>query len=105
VRTPERYIEAIEAGRSPEAGFEVLDGAQRELEALQLAVRTADGVPADALAANDIASLVAPTGGGERLVLTPRGRLLANEVAMRLTPPLQSASPVAAPVAGRRSRR
>lgn len=105
VRTPERYIEAIEAGRSPQAGFEVLDDDQRGLEALQLAVRTADGVPAGALPAEDIAPLVAPSDGGDRLVLTPYGRLLANEVAMRLTPPLPAVAAVAAPVAAPRSRR
>ncbi len=40
VRTPERYIEAIEADRSPEAAGERLDPGERRLEALQLAVRT-----------------------------------------------------------------
>ena len=40
VRTPERYIEAIAAGRSPEAGSETLDAETRRLERLQLALRT-----------------------------------------------------------------
>jgi oxygen-independent coproporphyrinogen-3 oxidase len=61
VRTPERYIDAIEHGRSPEAGSERLDPDQRAIEALQLALRTRDGVPA--------------------------GRWLANEVALRLRQP------------------
>jgi putative oxygen-independent coproporphyrinogen III oxidase len=85
VRTPERYISAIDAGRSPEAAGERLDEPSRRLEALQLAVRTRDGVPVGALDEDDLAEL----GGlveqrDSRLVLTEQGRLLANEVAVRL---------------------
>jgi putative oxygen-independent coproporphyrinogen III oxidase len=85
VRTPERYIAAIHAGESPEAAGERLDPDDRRLEALQLAVRTRGGVPASSLPVEDLADLVAvdPTAGG-RAVLTVRGRLLANEVALRL---------------------
>jgi hypothetical protein len=56
----------------------------RAEEALQLALRTRDGVPAAALNEDDpdLAGLV--TRRGDRLVLTMGGRLLANEVAMRL---------------------
>lgn len=85
VRTPERYVRAVEARRDPEAGAEVLDDEARRREALQLSVRTADGVPEQALAEGDredLAGLVVPRGG--RLVLTTGGRLLANEVALRL---------------------
>jgi oxygen-independent coproporphyrinogen-3 oxidase len=82
VRTPERYIEAIAAGRSPEAGSETLDAETRRLERLQLALRTRDGVPEDALP-DDLDDLVEREGG--RVTLTLRGRLLANEVALRLS--------------------
>ena len=82
VRTPERYIEAIEARRSPEAAGERLDPGERRLEALQLSVRTRSGVPAGALPVDDLGDLVAVEG--DRAVLTMRGRLLANEVALRL---------------------
>ena len=41
VRTPERYIDAVEAGRSPEAGREVLTAGQRAFEALPLAAHAA----------------------------------------------------------------
>ncbi|HUR77308.1 MAG TPA: radical SAM family heme chaperone HemW [Acidimicrobiales bacterium] len=83
-RTPERYIAAVAAGESPESGFEELDFQVREQEALQLAVRTRDGVPLGALDAEDpdLAGLVERRG--DRLVLTVSGRLLANEVALRL---------------------
>jgi oxygen-independent coproporphyrinogen-3 oxidase len=92
VRTPERYIDAIAAGRSPEAAGERLHGEARRLEGLQLAVRTRAGVPAAALPTDELGGLVEPAGepgelvepAGERVVLTVRGRLLANEVALRL---------------------
>jgi len=83
VRTPERYIAAIESGRSPVAGSEVLDGRERRLEGLQLSLRTRHGVPASALPFDPaLDGLV--EGDGERARLTLEGRLLANEVAVRL---------------------
>jgi oxygen-independent coproporphyrinogen-3 oxidase len=82
VHTPERYIDAVAAGRSPEAAGETLDDAGRRLEALQLAVRTRQGVPAGSLPVDDLDDLVEIAG--DHAVLTLRGRLLANEVALRL---------------------
>jgi oxygen-independent coproporphyrinogen-3 oxidase len=85
VRTPERYVEAVRSGRSPEAAGERLEPPARRLEALQLAVRTRTGVPAGALAPDDLVVLDGLVERhGERLVLTTQGRLLANEVALRL---------------------
>jgi putative oxygen-independent coproporphyrinogen III oxidase len=90
VRTPDRFVELIEAGRSAESSHESLDDATRTLERLQLQLRTRDGVPVSALATHDVdemAELVqrVPRGEhGERLVLTRAGRLLANEVSLRL---------------------
>ena len=88
VRTPERYVAAVSAGVPAEAAGEELAPPERRLEALQLAIRTRTGVPAGALAAEDRAALdglVVPDG--DRLVLSVRGRLLANEVAVRLRVP------------------
>jgi putative oxygen-independent coproporphyrinogen III oxidase len=84
LRTPERYLDAVEAGESTEAAGEDLDEGTRRLEALQLALRTRDGVPVDALDVADpsLEGLIDVRGG--RAVLTPEGRLLANEVAVRL---------------------
>jgi putative oxygen-independent coproporphyrinogen III oxidase len=82
VRTPERYIALAAAGGSTEAAGEHLDDATRRIEGLQLALRTRDGVPADVLDATDLDGLLEPAG--ERVRLTRSGRLLANEVAMRL---------------------
>ncbi|MEO6989304.1 MAG: radical SAM family heme chaperone HemW [Aquihabitans sp.] len=85
-RTPERYLAAIEGGASPESGDEHLDDDERRVEGLQLAIRTRWGVPAsevsDAVVA-DLDGLV--ERAGDRVVLTPEGRFLANEVAIRLT--------------------
>ena len=84
VRTPERYIAAVTGGESPEAAGERLDPDERRLEALQLAVRTRGGVPAATLPVEDLADLVSVDTAGGQAVLTVRGRLLANEVALRL---------------------
>jgi hypothetical protein len=45
-------------------------------------LRTSEGVPASALDADELDGLVERRG--DRLVLTQRGRLLANEVSLRL---------------------
>ncbi|NCZ88625.1 MAG: radical SAM family heme chaperone HemW [Actinobacteria bacterium] len=85
VRTPDRYIELIESGESAESSHESLDARTRKLERLQLQLRTRDGVPLDALSDEDrseLSELVQPRG--DRLVLTRAGRLLANEVSLRL---------------------
>jgi oxygen-independent coproporphyrinogen-3 oxidase len=83
IRTPDRYIAAIAAGRPATAGEEVLTDEQRRFERLVLALRTPDGVPADALPDHpDLAGLVDRADG--RAVLTVRGRLLANAVTAHL---------------------
>jgi putative oxygen-independent coproporphyrinogen III oxidase len=83
VRTPERYIEAIEQGRSPVGGGEELDDETRTRERWQLALRTDEGVPAAALP-EDPAIEALVERREDRVVLTVPGRLLANEVALRL---------------------
>ena len=84
LRTPERYLDAVESGTSTEASGEDLDEGTRRLEALQLALRTREGVPVAALDLDDpsLDGLLEVHDG--RAVLTPEGRLLANEVAVRL---------------------
>ncbi len=84
VRTPERYVAAVGAGRPTETAGEDLDPETRRIEALQLALRTRDGVPAAALDLDDPALDGLVTVADGRCVLTPTGRLLANEVAIRL---------------------
>ncbi|MFM8268432.1 MAG: coproporphyrinogen III oxidase, partial [Ilumatobacteraceae bacterium] len=88
IRTPERYIEAVRAGRSTRAAGEQLDPETQRLEGLQLALRTREGVPTEALSPADRAEIGHLTAtDGDRLVLTRAGRLLANEVAIRLRDP------------------
>ncbi|MGB8858032.1 MAG: radical SAM family heme chaperone HemW [Ilumatobacteraceae bacterium] len=82
VRTPERYIAAVEAGASTESAGETLDEPTRRLEGLQLAIRMRDGVPASALDTDGLEGLVIAVG--DRVRLTRTGRLLANEVSLRL---------------------
>jgi putative oxygen-independent coproporphyrinogen III oxidase len=83
VRTPERYIALVQKGRSTEAGSEVLSAAQQRFEQRVLALRTPRGVERAAFGdASELSGLVVDRGG--RYVLTVTGRLLANEVVMRL---------------------
>jgi oxygen-independent coproporphyrinogen-3 oxidase len=85
-RVPERYINAIEHGRSPLETTETLAGNDRVIEALELALRTRWGVPNWALPNDpDLKGLVVRRGG--RAVLSVKGRLLMNEVALRLQCP------------------
>ena len=85
LRTPDRYVEAVQEGSTVEAADERLAPADRALEALQLSLRTQRGVPAGSLDADALRGLVEPhPTEADRLVLTVRGRLLANEVALRL---------------------
>ncbi|MEQ1872413.1 MAG: radical SAM family heme chaperone HemW [Ilumatobacteraceae bacterium] len=87
VRTPERYIAAVTQGESTEAASETLDEGTRRTEGLQLAIRMREGVPAaalsvEAMAAEGLEDLI--ESDGVRVRLTQRGRLLANEVSLRL---------------------
>jgi oxygen-independent coproporphyrinogen-3 oxidase len=86
VRTPERYVRLVDQGATGEAAGEDLDPPTRRQEALELALRTSAGVPVDALPGwgsdEVLDDLVVEQD--DRLVLTVRGRLLANEVAARL---------------------
>jgi oxygen-independent coproporphyrinogen-3 oxidase len=86
VRTPDRYIELVRSGADAESAHEILDDEARRLEALQLAIRMHDGVPTTALSVEDrenLDHLLEKTGDG-RLRLNRSGRLLANEVSVRL---------------------
>jgi oxygen-independent coproporphyrinogen-3 oxidase len=85
LRTPDRYIAAVESGETVVAADEHLGPDERALEALQLSLRLRDGVPATALDADELPGLVEPhPSDPDRLVLSVQGRLLANEVALRL---------------------
>jgi oxygen-independent coproporphyrinogen-3 oxidase len=82
VRTPERYVAAVQARESTEAAGENLDDETRRIEGLQLALRMKDGVPLSTLDLDGLDELVVVDG--DRARLTRTGRLLANEVSLRL---------------------
>ena len=87
VRTPERYIDAIAAGISPEASGEMLAVASRAEEAFVLALRTRRGAQISA-PAQQVASELEAAGlirrVSDRITLTRPGRLLASDVTARL---------------------
>jgi len=87
VRTPERYIAAVESGTSAEAGDERLEPLPRAEEACALALRTRFGAPVAGEAAGVVEELAAAgfvRRVDERVVLTTQGRLLASDVTARL---------------------
>jgi oxygen-independent coproporphyrinogen-3 oxidase len=87
LRTPDRYIQAVQAGASAVAGDERLEPGARAEEAFALALRTRGGVDADDVPAATIDDLAAEglvERRDGRLALTLRGRLLASDVTARL---------------------
>ncbi len=91
VKHPAAYADRIAAGASPALEREVLSDDERRCERVLLELRLVDGLPVTALdaagrgqiarlAAEDLVELHA-----ERLVLTQRGRLLADAVVRDLT--------------------
>jgi len=88
VRTPDRYIELVEAGKPAESAAEVLDEEGRRVEGLQLMLRTRDGIARDSFDDPTLdlldGMLVPHENDPDRVVLTRAGRLMANEVSVRL---------------------
>jgi len=93
VKHPAAYASRLEAGESPAAGRETLDASTRRVEGVLLRTRLADGLPTaslDAAGKTAVAGLIgdglvdgaAAIGG--TVVLTLRGRLLADAVVRRL---------------------
>ncbi len=94
VRHPAAYGARITAKVSPGQAREVLSGAERQLERVMLLIRLADGCPVAVLGPAGQASLPAVVAEGlasseayarGRVVLTRRGRLLADTVTRKLT--------------------
>jgi putative oxygen-independent coproporphyrinogen III oxidase len=94
VRHPHRYGAKIGGGVSPGQAREVLSGAERRLERVMLLIRLAEGCPvaelgragranAPGVVEDGLADPAAYEQG--RVVLTRRGRLLADTVARALT--------------------
>jgi putative oxygen-independent coproporphyrinogen III oxidase len=94
VRHPHRYGARIAAGISPGQAREILSGTERQLERVMLLIRLAGGCPVTVLGPAGRANaagvvqdgLASPAAYAEgRIVLTRRGRLLADTVARALT--------------------
>ena len=93
VKHPAAYADRIAAAVSPAAGRETLDDETRRVEQVLLGVRLADGIPLSALHADgrrEVAGLLADglvdagAALSGRVVLTRKGRLLADAVVRRL---------------------
>jgi oxygen-independent coproporphyrinogen-3 oxidase len=83
VRTPDRYVTMVRDGKRPLGGEERLDERTQRFERDSLALRTARGVPLEAFdSLEEISHLVSVADG--RVTLAPQGRLLANQVILRL---------------------
>jgi oxygen-independent coproporphyrinogen-3 oxidase len=90
VKHPNAYTESLADGVLPVADFEQLDAATRHVEDVMLRLRLRDGLPIGALSDSERerAGTVIDDGlvamEAERLVLTDRGRLLADAVVRTL---------------------
>ncbi len=85
---PRTYAERLSSGSSPEDGREVLDEEQSHTERVMLGVRLAEGIAVSGLTVDPALvteGLIAPDAlVGGTIVLTRRGRLLADAVVRRL---------------------
>ena len=90
VKHPLTYAERLGRDQDPVADFERLDRRDRHVEEVLLCIRLRDGLPVTALTAPEqqrAANAVTDgllTRNGDRLVLTDRGRLLADSVVRQL---------------------
>ncbi|WP_405498628.1 radical SAM family heme chaperone HemW [Nocardia sp. NBC_00511] len=90
VKHPARYADRVIAGGLPAAGWELLTDEERHTERVMLTVRLRTGLPFTDLDAHGLraAETVIADGlaerSGDRLVLTDRGRLLADGVVRTL---------------------
>ncbi|MDT4921072.1 MAG: hypothetical protein QOI15_1974, partial [Pseudonocardiales bacterium] len=93
VKHPVRYAALVDGGRSPAAGREILDERARFTERVMLGVRRSVGLELDDLPRGAQAVLPQLAGWGlvehsglqvGRVVLTQRGRLMADAVVKEL---------------------
>ncbi|MGQ4619792.1 radical SAM family heme chaperone HemW [Nocardia sp. R7R-8] len=91
VKHPARYADRVGAGGLPAAGWEALGADERYTERVMLAVRLRTGLPLADLASSALAAVERVVTDGlavrtpdDRLVLTDRGRLLADGVVRAL---------------------
>ncbi|RZL79579.1 MAG: coproporphyrinogen III oxidase, partial [Rhodococcus sp. (in: high G+C Gram-positive bacteria)] len=86
VKHPATYADRLAAGDLPVQGSELLTAQDRHLEELMLTVRLRSGVPMSLLGPTELAAAEQTVADGlmvqrgDHLVLTDRGRLLADAV-------------------------
>ena len=97
VKHPAAYADRIRAGLSPAHAREALSAEDRRVERVLLELRLAEGLPIDVLddagrtavpaqAEQGLLTVCPGENGPDRLVLTDRGRLLADAVVRNLLP-------------------
>lgn len=90
VKHPNAYADLLAKRQLPIAGFEELDDDEAHTEAVMLSIRLRSGLPVAALGEAELRRVETPIADGllvregERLVLTDRGRLLADGVVRTL---------------------
>jgi coproporphyrinogen III oxidase-like Fe-S oxidoreductase len=91
VKHPSAYAGRLTAGVTPAQGREILDDAEREQERVLLGIRLASGLPIEQVPVQEaVPDLVAgglaepDAAAAGRVLLTRRGRLLADGVVRRL---------------------
>jgi len=85
VRPPRQYLDLLDGGELPIGGEERLSDAERATERLLLGLRVADGIPAQWLPDGRATPFVEDglaERRGDRLALTDRGMLVANELVL-----------------------
>lgn len=96
VKHPSAYAAILGESTLPAADFEVIDAVDRHVEAVMLGIRLRSGLPVDVLAPSEVSRAESAVADGllvrrgersdgecarrDRLVLTDRGRLLADAV-------------------------
>lgn len=88
VKHPSKYQEKLTSFESPMQDREVLTNSQKADEKLMLQIRLRDGIAADDLNESQLAKLQNYQGAieriGDKLVLTPSGRLIADRIVREL---------------------
>ncbi|MEL4504491.1 radical SAM family heme chaperone HemW [Luteococcus sp. H138] len=86
VKHPRSYAAALDAGRTPGAGREIVSAEDRRVERVLLELRLSDGLPWEVLTDSELGRVPSFVERGlarithDRLVLTLQGRLLADAV-------------------------
>lgn len=89
LKGPQLYVQAVRSGQPGFIEEETVDLATQETERVMMGLRTTEGISAAGLDQEEVERLI--TSGhisrtGDRVALTPQGRIVANQVMARLIP-------------------